>query len=79
MDTPCGDDEMITLRMNPYSDREKEFIADLLSDLRSDLLRKCPQHQFEYKYCDDCPVRHVCYDVIQVAEYARKMATEVKR
>lgn len=60
---------MITLRVNPYSKKELERLADLL---------KAMELHMNFNYCKDnfcktCEYRHLCYDLVSAREHAEKL------
>ena len=65
---------MITLRVNPYSEKEVAKLTELLKRMEDEL---CPPSKF--RACKGCEFRHVCYDLMSAREHAEKVVNESKK
>ena len=66
---------MITLRVNPYSKKELERLADLL---------KAMEFHMTANYCKNgncktCEYRHLCYDLTSAREHAEKLVETTEK
>lgn len=59
---------MITLKLNPYSQKEVTKLAELLDSLQSELHKNCVKND----YCKTCDYRHLCIDLTQATMYAEE-------
>lgn len=65
---------MITLRTNPYSEKEKVMLASVFATMEAVLMKKVCEH-LDY-CCKGCEYRHLCYDITNAREHAEKLLTE---
>ena len=63
---------MITLRVNPYNQKELERLADLLKASENLLTT----HFCKSRNCKICDYRHLCYDLTSARKHAEKLVNE---
>lgn len=59
---------MITLKLNSYSQKEVNKLAELLNTLQPHLHQSCTSHDD----CKNCDIRHLCLDIAQATMYAEE-------
>ena len=59
---------MITLKLNSYSQKEVDKLAELLNTLQLPLHNSCASHDS----CKNCEIRHLCLDIAQATMYAEE-------
>lgn len=65
---------MITIKCNPYSEREIQKLRNLLSIAAEKLCEAADestdcQGVYGLSSCEDCPYKHVCYDLNHAEAY----------
>lgn len=65
---------MITLKTNPYNEKELFMLASLFEQLEEIMGSNCKKGET----CKTCEYRHLCYDITSAKEHAIKKANEVK-
>lgn len=64
---------MITLKLNIYRDQEVTTLHSLLCTANNTIFKECMD---KHRQCDDCPLSHLCYDLISTAHYCEKVEKE---
>lgn len=69
---------MITIKSNSFSDTEKAVLYDLVNEMHVMFIEcYCPKFKSETATCDNCNVKHLCYDVEKIKSHTEVLVNEI--